>query len=106
MSTSLLLRSTLPRHIARQPTLAGGVWFCKARASTTAASQEEGEFKYVPGGRESSLLPFPSESILLVNPLELSVNTLSHACLPLSDDDAFLASVRPRGMVQPFTKEP
>jgi len=49
MSTSLLLRSTLPRHISRQPTLAGAVWLRKAQAST-AAAQEEGEFKYVPGG--------------------------------------------------------
>lgn len=57
MSTSLLLRSTLPRHIARQPTLVGAVWLRKARASTTAAPQEEGEFKYVPGGREFSLFP-------------------------------------------------
>jgi len=50
MSTSLLLRSTLPRHIARQPTLTGAAWLRKARASTTATTQEEGEFKYVPGG--------------------------------------------------------
>jgi len=50
MSTSLLLRSTLPRHIARKPTLAGAVWLRKAQASTTATTQEEGEFKYVPGG--------------------------------------------------------
>ena len=105
MSTSLLLRSTLPRHIARQPTLAG-VWFCKARASTTAASQEEGEFKYVPGGREFSLLSFLSEPILVVNLMELSANTLSRACLRLLYDDACLASVRGRGIVQLFTKEP
>ena len=51
MSTSLLLRSTLPRHIARQPTLAGTERLRKAQAST-AAAQEEGEFKYIPGGRE------------------------------------------------------
>jgi len=50
MSTSLLLRSTLPRHIAGKPSLAGAVWLRKARASTAAAPQEEGEFKYVPGG--------------------------------------------------------
>ena len=58
MSTSLLLRSTLPRHIARKPTLAGAVWLRKAQASTTAAAQEDGEFKYVPGGREFSSLLF------------------------------------------------
>ena len=52
MSTSLLLRSTLPRHIAKKQTLAGAVWLRKAQASTAAATQEEGEFKYVPGGRE------------------------------------------------------
>jgi len=52
MSSSLLLRSTLPRYIARKPTLAGAVWLRKARASSSAAAQEEGEFKYVPGGRE------------------------------------------------------
>ncbi|KAF9792635.1 mitochondrial inner membrane protein [Thelephora terrestris] len=50
MSTSLLLRSTLPRHIARQPTLVGAVWLRKALASTAAAQEEQGEFKYVPGG--------------------------------------------------------
>jgi len=50
MSTSLLLRSTLPRHIARQRTLVGAVWLRNAQASTTAGAQEEGEFKYVPGG--------------------------------------------------------
>ena len=55
MSTSLLLRSTLPRHIARQPTLAGVVCLRRAQASTTTASHEEGEFKYVPGGREFPL---------------------------------------------------
>ena len=33
--------------------MAGAVWIRKAKASTTAAPQEEGEFKYVPGGRES-----------------------------------------------------
>lgn len=54
MSTSLLLRSSLPRHIARQPTLAGTLWLRKARASTTATAQEEEEFKYVPGGRKFS----------------------------------------------------
>jgi len=56
-STSLLLRSTLPRHIARQPTLAGVVWLRKAQAST-ATAQEEGEFKYVPGGRKFHPFPF------------------------------------------------
>ena len=61
MSTSLLLRSTLPRHIARQPTLASAVWLRKAQASTTAATpQEEGEFKYIPGGRELFSTPTPS----------------------------------------------
>jgi len=57
MSTSLLLRSTLPRHIAGKPSLVGAVWLRKARASTAATPQEEGEFKYVPGGREFSPLP-------------------------------------------------
>ena len=58
MSTSLLLRSTLPRHIVGKPSLVGAVWLRKARASTAAAPQEGGEFKYVPGGREFSPLPF------------------------------------------------
>lgn len=49
MSTSLLLRSTLPRHVARRQALAGATWLRKAQAST-AATHEEGEFKYVPGG--------------------------------------------------------
>jgi len=49
MAASLLLRSNLPRHIAKQQALAGAVWFRKAQASTVT-SQEEGEFKYVPGG--------------------------------------------------------
>lgn len=56
MATSLLLRSNFSRYITRQQASAGTVWLRKAQAST-AAAQEEGEFKYVPGGRESSL-PF------------------------------------------------
>lgn len=56
MAASLLLRSNLPRHIARQQTLAGASWLRKAHASTVTA-QEEGEFKYVPGGRESPIFP-------------------------------------------------
>ena len=56
MSTSLLLRSNFTRHFSKQQTLAGALRLRKAQASTVAA-QEEGEFKYVPGGRESS--PFP-----------------------------------------------
>ena len=60
MSTSLLLRSTLSRHIARKPALAGAVWLRKARASTTANTQEGEEFKYVPGGRE---FPSPPKSL-------------------------------------------
>ena len=41
MSTPLLLRLTIPRHIARKPTLVGAV-LRKANASTTAAVLEDG----------------------------------------------------------------
>ena len=64
MSASLLLRSTLPRHIAKQPTLVGAVWLHRAQESTTATAQEEGEFKYTPGGRKSFWKPFRSCEML------------------------------------------
>ena len=103
MSTSLLLRSALPRHIVRQPTLAGTVRLRKARASTTAATQEEGEFKYVPGGREFS----PSESIFLINDSELIADAFLRGFLCLLDNDVRLVlAYYGYGIVQLFTKEP
>lgn len=51
-------------------------------------------------------LPSPSEPFILVNPLELSADDLSCACLRLLDDDTCLALVHGWGIVQLFTKEP
>ena len=65
MSTPLFLRSTLPRNITRKQALAGSLWLRRAQVST-ATVQEEGEFKYVPGGRKSSLSP---ESFILTDSL-------------------------------------
>ena len=56
MSTSLLLRSSLSRHISSSVATRAAAVHRFRNSSTTAAPADTAEFKYVPGGRKSTNL--------------------------------------------------